>query len=57
MRGMLMCTGSRKHLTAWLGQIAMWLIVLAPVVSQLVAFAPAVVVHHHGRVISRGPVR
>ncbi|MFC5430724.1 DUF2946 domain-containing protein [Paraburkholderia denitrificans] len=25
----------RKHLTAWLGLIAMWLIVFAPVVSQL----------------------
>ncbi|CAD6554906.1 hypothetical protein LMG27952_05706 [Paraburkholderia hiiakae] len=30
---------SRKHslLTAWLGLVAMWLIVLAPLVSQLVA--------------------
>lgn len=27
---------SRTHLTAWLGLIAMWLIVLAPIVSQLV---------------------
>jgi hypothetical protein len=26
----------RKHLTAWLGLVAMWLIVLAPLVSQLV---------------------
>lgn len=30
---------SRNHLTAWLGLIAMWLIVLAPVVSQLVVAA------------------
>lgn len=29
----------RKHLTAWLGLIAMWLIVLAPLVSQLVLAA------------------
>ncbi|WP_322034004.1 DUF2946 domain-containing protein [Paraburkholderia sp. J76] len=29
----------RKHLTAWLGLIAMWLVVLAPLVSQLVAAA------------------
>ena len=27
---------ARKHLTAWLGLVAMWLIVLAPLVSQLV---------------------
>ncbi|WP_233868966.1 DUF2946 domain-containing protein [Paraburkholderia adhaesiva] len=26
----------RKHLTAWLGLIAMWLVVFAPIVSQLV---------------------
>jgi hypothetical protein len=26
----------RKHLAAWLGLIAMWLVVLAPAVSQLV---------------------
>ena len=32
---------SRKHLTAWLGLIAMWLIVLAPVLSQLVVAARA----------------
>ena len=31
----------RKHLTAWLGLVAMWLIVLAPVVSQLVVAARA----------------
>ena len=30
---------SRKHLTAWLGLVAMWLIVLAPIVSQLVVAA------------------
>lgn len=30
---------SRKHLTAWLGLIAMWLIVFAPIVSQLVVAA------------------
>ena len=30
---------TRKHLTAWLGLIAMWLIVLAPLVSQLVVSA------------------
>ena len=30
---------SRKHLTAWLGLIAMWLVVLAPIVSQLVIAA------------------
>jgi Protein of unknown function (DUF2946) len=34
-----MTTGPRNHLTAWLGIIAMWLIVLAPVVSQLVVAA------------------
>jgi hypothetical protein len=27
---------ARKHLTAWLGLVAMWLVVLAPLVSQLV---------------------
>jgi hypothetical protein len=32
---------NRKYLTAWLGLIAMWLIVFAPVVSQLVASARA----------------
>lgn len=32
-----MSTYARKHLTAWLGLVAMWLIVLAPLVSQLVA--------------------
>jgi hypothetical protein len=32
---------SRKHLTAWLGLIAMWLIVLVPIVSQLVVAARA----------------
>jgi hypothetical protein len=31
----------RKRLTAWLGLIAMWLIVFAPVVSQLVVSARA----------------
>lgn len=30
---------SRTHLTAWLGLLAMWLIVLAPIVSQLVVSA------------------
>jgi hypothetical protein len=34
-----MAPRSRKHLTAWLGIIAMWLIVLAPLVSQLVVTA------------------
>ncbi|RDU97763.1 DUF2946 domain-containing protein [Trinickia dinghuensis] len=34
-----MAPRSRKHLTAWLGLIAMWLIVLAPIVSQLVVAA------------------
>ena len=34
-----MAARSRKHLTAWLGLIAMWLIVLAPIVSQLVVAA------------------
>lgn len=29
----------RKHLTAWLGLVAMWLIVVAPLVSQLVVAA------------------
>jgi hypothetical protein len=28
---------ARKHLSAWLGLAAMWLIVLAPLVSQLIA--------------------
>ena len=32
---------NRKHLTAWLGLIAMWLIVFAPLVSQLVVSAHA----------------
>jgi len=32
---------SRKHLTAWLGLVAMWLIVLAPVLSQFVVAARA----------------
>lgn len=27
---------SRTHLTAWLGLIAMWLVVFAPIVSQLI---------------------
>lgn len=36
---MTMALRSRKHLTAWLGLIAMWLIVLAPIVSQLVVAA------------------
>jgi hypothetical protein len=36
-----MTTHKRKRLTAWLGLIAMWLVVLAPVVSQLVAFERA----------------
>lgn len=31
-----MTARSRNHLTAWLGLIAMWLVVLAPLVSQLV---------------------
>ncbi|WP_374192452.1 hypothetical protein [Trinickia acidisoli] len=34
-----MALRSRKHLTAWLGIIAMWLIVLAPLVSQLIVAA------------------
>lgn len=34
-----MTTRSRTRLTAWLGLIAMWLIVLAPLVSQLVVAA------------------
>lgn len=34
-----MALRSRKHLTAWLGLIAMWLIVLAPIVSQCVVAA------------------
>lgn len=32
---------SRHHLTAWLGLIAMWLVVVAPSVSQLLASAQA----------------
>ena len=32
---------NRKYLTAWLGLIAMWLIVFAPIVSQLVVSAQA----------------
>jgi hypothetical protein len=31
-----MARPSRNHLTAWLGLVAMWLIVLAPLVSQLI---------------------
>jgi hypothetical protein len=34
-----MITRSRKHFTAWLGIIAMWLVVIVPTVSQLVAAA------------------
>jgi hypothetical protein len=34
-----MAPRSRKLLTAWLGLVAMWLIVLAPIVSQLVVAA------------------
>jgi hypothetical protein len=34
-----MTSRARKHRTAWLGLIAIWLIVLVPLVSQLVAFA------------------
>jgi len=34
-----MTTHARKHLTAWLGVLAMWLVVVAPVVSQLVTAA------------------
>lgn len=30
---------SRKHLTAWLGVVAMWLVVLAPIMSQRVLAA------------------
>jgi hypothetical protein len=37
-----MTSHARKHLTAWLGLVAMWVIVLAPLVSQLV-------VAHHER--------
>jgi hypothetical protein len=36
-----MTRSDRTHLTAWLGLIAMWLIVLAPLVSQLVMAARA----------------
>ncbi|MDR6449749.1 DUF2946 domain-containing protein [Paraburkholderia sp. 22099] len=32
-----MTSRSRHHLTAWLGLIAMWLVVFAPVVSQMLA--------------------
>jgi hypothetical protein len=32
---------SRNHLTAWLGLIAMWLVVAAPLVSQLLAASHA----------------
>jgi hypothetical protein len=32
---------TRKHLVVWLGLLAMWLIVCAPLVSQLVAAAQA----------------
>ena len=32
---------SRKYTTAWLGLIAMWLLVFAPLVSQLLVFAHA----------------
>ena len=35
---------SRTHLTAWLGLIAMWLIVSAPIISQLLVSAEA---HQH----------
>jgi hypothetical protein len=35
----IMTSRARKHRTAWLGLVAMWLIVFAPLVSQLVAFA------------------
>ncbi|WP_246797198.1 DUF2946 domain-containing protein [Burkholderia perseverans] len=34
-----MTARSRNHLTAWLGFIAMWSVVLAPLVSQLVVSA------------------
>ncbi|OUL70027.1 DUF2946 domain-containing protein [Paraburkholderia hospita] len=34
-----MTTHAHKHLTAWLGILAMWLVVLAPVVSQLITAA------------------
>jgi Protein of unknown function (DUF2946) len=34
-----MALRSRRHLTAWLGLIALWLIVLTPIVSQLVVAA------------------
>jgi hypothetical protein len=34
-----MTSRARKHLTAWLGLAAMWLVVLAPLVSQLVVAA------------------
>jgi Protein of unknown function (DUF2946) len=36
-----MTTRTRNRLTAWLGLIAMWLIVVAPLVSQLVVSAHA----------------
>ena len=32
---------TRKHLTVWLGLLAMWLVVFAPVISQLAATARA----------------
>ncbi|RDK02913.1 DUF2946 domain-containing protein [Paraburkholderia lacunae] len=32
---------ARKHTVAWLGLVAMWLVVLAPLVSQLIAAAQA----------------
>ncbi|MCO4876621.1 DUF2946 domain-containing protein [Paraburkholderia caribensis] len=36
-----MTSRARKHRAAWLGLIAMWLIVFVPLVSQLVALAEA----------------
>lgn len=41
LRLKIMTFDNRKYLTAWLGLIAMWLIVFAPIVSQLVASAHA----------------
>jgi hypothetical protein len=34
-----MTSRARKHRTAWLGLIAMWLILFVPLVSQLVTYA------------------
>lgn len=39
-----MTSGSRKYLTAWLGLLAMWLIVVAPTVSRWVEASQELVV-------------